>query len=159
MGAETDAVSCRAVRVDAGRAGDVHLAGVAMPVVSSTIVEDRVQRDGRRSVREAHTLDTGEIAHVEYLAEAKAVVEDMLPIRSALIDEQIAAQEVASKAESAADAKRAAAILKLDDQAIADILKVDVTVVADEKGRLADDAAKVDGKVDALAAVIAAVVE
>jgi len=65
-----------------------------MGVVTSVIVEDRVQRDGRRSVQEQHTDHLGRVQDVFYLAEADADVAAMLPVRAALIDAQAAQAEL-----------------------------------------------------------------
>lgn len=67
-----------------------------MPITSSVIVEDRVQRDRRRAVREQHRDHTGVIHEVAYLAEADADVSAMLPIRAALIEDALAAAELAA---------------------------------------------------------------
>jgi hypothetical protein len=65
-----------------------------MPIVSSAIVEDRVQRDGRRSVQERHVDHLGGVQDVFYLAEAGADVAAMLPVRAALMDAQVAQAEL-----------------------------------------------------------------
>jgi len=57
-----------------------------MPIVSSSIVEDRVQRDGRRSVRERHVDHAGETQEVAYLAEADADVNVMMAARVPVLD-------------------------------------------------------------------------
>ena len=41
-----------------------------MPIVSSVIVEDRAQRDGRRRIREQHTDHLGKVIPFTYLAAA-----------------------------------------------------------------------------------------
>ncbi len=43
-----------------------------MPIVSSIIVEDHVQQDGRRSIAERHTDQTGGVQFARYLAEVAA---------------------------------------------------------------------------------------
>lgn len=65
-----------------------------MSIVSSTIIEDAPQVDGRRAIRERHT-DSHGIAHdVDYLAEADADVESILATHAAGVAAQLAATEV-----------------------------------------------------------------
>lgn len=67
-----------------------------MPILASSIVEDRVQVDGRRAVREAHTDDLGQVQVVDYLAEPDADVQAVLPIRAAILDALAAERELAA---------------------------------------------------------------
>lgn len=107
-----------------------------MSIVTSTIVEDRIQIDGRRSIIERHVDDLGVEHLVFYLAESKEDVEAMLPIRAAQIDQQLADQGEQRAAEALADKLHAVALLKLGDQDIADILKIEVADVAATKEEL-----------------------
>ena len=72
-----------------------------MPITSSTIVSDATQVDGRRRVLERHTDHVGGIHDVSYLASAGDDVSLMLPIRAALIEDQLAAAEIAANLEEA----------------------------------------------------------
>ncbi len=65
-----------------------------MSIVSSVIVEDVAQKDGRRSVRERHTDNLGLFHFVEYLAEAGADVNAAMTARVAQIEADMAAAEV-----------------------------------------------------------------
>lgn len=74
-------------------------------ISSSTIIEDAVQVDGRRHVRERHVDNMGMPHDVFYIAEAEADVSAMLPIRAAQIVEQLEAAELAAnEAEALNDA-------------------------------------------------------
>jgi hypothetical protein len=57
-----------------------------MAIVSSQIIEDRVQVDGRRSVRERHTDDLDSVHDVSYLAEAEANISTTMAARVAQIE-------------------------------------------------------------------------
>lgn len=65
-----------------------------MPIVNSTIIEDRAQVDGRRFVRERHTDNLGAIQEVSYLAEAGADVNAAMTARVATLDAQAKAKEI-----------------------------------------------------------------
>jgi hypothetical protein len=70
-----------------------------MPVASSTHAVGHPQADGRRYVREIHTLTAGSPIVAEYLAGAELVEADYLAIRTARvarINEQLAAAEYES---------------------------------------------------------------
>lgn len=116
-----------------------------MSIVSSAIVEDHAQIDGRRSIIEHHTDDQGVVYAVFYLAEAEAVVEEMLPIRAALLEAALAEQAARREAQTAADQLRAVELLKLSDESIGAILQVPVDAVADEKAKLEAQASDKDG--------------
>lgn len=64
-----------------------------MAVVSSVIIEDHAQVDGRRHVRERHTTDLGDVIDVQYVAEADADVEASLAPRAAQIEAQLVENE------------------------------------------------------------------
>lgn len=66
-----------------------------MPITASIIVEDRVQRDLRRSIRERHTDHLGGVQDVAYLAEANADASATMAARVATIEAQLAAAELA----------------------------------------------------------------
>lgn len=120
--------------------------GVTVPIVSSKIVEDHAQIDGRRSVRELHVSDDGAEHFVEYLAEPKADIAEMLSVRAKQLDAMLAAQQEQKEADAIAEKMRAQELLKLADSSIAAILKVPIEVVAEENDKLekiADD--KEDG--------------
>lgn len=67
-----------------------------MPIISSAIIEDAIQHDGRRSVRERHIDSEGRVYDVMYLAEAGAAIADMLPVRAAQLDAQLVDEELAA---------------------------------------------------------------
>lgn len=110
-------------------------------IVESTVIEDSRQVDGRRHVREVHVDDVGVEHHVTYLAESKADVNAMLPIRAAQIDEQISQRQADEQSSAIAEKERAVELLKLGDDSIAKILMVPIERVSDEKTKL-DDASK-----------------
>lgn len=60
-----------------------------MPIVSSIIVEDHPQRDGRRAVREQHTDHNGQHHYAMYLAEPAANVSAMMTARAATLSDAI----------------------------------------------------------------------
>lgn len=64
-----------------------------MPVVSSSILEDRPQRDGRRSVRERHTDHAGRTHDVTYLAEPGDDVETVMLARVPSVNTSLAEAE------------------------------------------------------------------
>lgn len=55
-------------------------------IVSSKIIEDAPQKDGRRWITERHTRDDGTYQDVTYMAESTDAVGDMLLIRAAQIE-------------------------------------------------------------------------
>lgn len=64
-----------------------------MPVTNSQITEDRAQADGRRWVTESHTLSTGDVRKVTYLADAgldaPQVMASRVPaINAAMVEEE-----------------------------------------------------------------------
>lgn len=61
---------------------------------SSTIIEDREQKDGRRSVRELHIDALGKEHIIQYLAESGADVNARMTARAAELDDQLSKQEV-----------------------------------------------------------------
>ena len=66
-----------------------------MSIVSSQVVEDHAQRDGRRAVREHHTDHLGVVHAVSYLAEAAADVQTALAARAPQITQVLADAEIA----------------------------------------------------------------
>lgn len=64
-----------------------------MPVASSNHVVGHLQADGRRYVRETHTLTVGAPVVIEYLAAADADYVAIRDARAALLNEQLAQQE------------------------------------------------------------------
>lgn len=65
-----------------------------MPIVSSVIVEDRTQVDGRRSVRERHIDQVDAVQFVAYLALAGVDVAAIMAARVALLDAALIANEI-----------------------------------------------------------------
>jgi hypothetical protein len=57
-----------------------------LPIVSSVVVQDAAQRDGRRAVRERHTDQLGLTCDVFYLAEAAASAPAALAVHAGVID-------------------------------------------------------------------------
>ncbi len=74
-----------------------------MSIVNSVIVENVVQKDGRRSVRERHTDHVGVPHFVNYMAEAGANVNTALAARVAKIEAQLASAEVDDNVQRAMD--------------------------------------------------------
>lgn len=60
-----------------------------MPIVSSQIVEDRAQIDGRRSIRERHVDHAGNEQFVSYLADAVANVAQTMSDRVAQLSDAV----------------------------------------------------------------------
>lgn len=65
-----------------------------MPIVSSEIIEDSPQVDGRRAIRERHVDSHGTPHDVDYLADADADLDAMLSLHAAGVAVQLAAAEV-----------------------------------------------------------------
>jgi hypothetical protein len=65
-----------------------------MSIVSSIIVEDHAQVDGRRSVRERHTDHLGAVEDVSYLAEVGADVATAMTTRVAILEARAAETEM-----------------------------------------------------------------
>jgi hypothetical protein len=72
-----------------------------VPITNSIIIQDAVQIDGRRVIREQHTDHLGGLHYATYMAEVGADATLMLPIRAALIEDQLAAAEIAANVEEA----------------------------------------------------------
>ena len=66
-----------------------------MSIVSSQVVEDRAQIDGRRDVREHHTDHLGVVHAVNYLAESGADIQAALTARAPQIAQALADAEIA----------------------------------------------------------------
>lgn len=64
-----------------------------MSIVNSQIIEDRVQRDGRRSIGELHTDHVGGTYYYTYLAEAADNVQARMAARVAEIEAGLAKSE------------------------------------------------------------------
>ena len=62
-------------------------------IISSTIIEDRSQRDGRRSVTERHVDSTGSAHDVYYLAESNTDVNVAMAARVPQITANLQAAE------------------------------------------------------------------
>jgi len=65
-----------------------------MAIVSSTIIEDAPQRDGRRHVCERHVDHAGLIHFVRYMAEAAANVSAVMAARVAAIEAELKEREL-----------------------------------------------------------------
>lgn len=74
-----------------------------MSITNSVIVEDRAQRDGRRSIREQHTDSAGGLHYVDYLAEAAANVSAIMTARVAKLESTWADAEIESNYQRALD--------------------------------------------------------
>lgn len=121
---------------------------ISMPIVSSKIVEDSPQKDGRRAVRELHVDSLGREQFVSYLAEKAAKLADMLPIRAAQIDEQLKAAEIA-KAVEHAEAVGGFEGFEFEDCTPTDA-KLAIAEMLPEKQAAADDAADRAAKLEAV---------
>lgn len=67
-----------------------------MPIVSSVVLLDSTQIDGRRDIYEVHTDQTGVEVCVSYLAEPGDDVAAILAARAAQISADLAAAELAA---------------------------------------------------------------
>lgn len=65
-----------------------------MSITNSTILEDRVQLDGRRHVRERHTDHLGTQHHVAYMAESGANATTTMTARVAQLESALASSEL-----------------------------------------------------------------
>lgn len=65
-----------------------------MAIVSSTIVEDAAQRDGRRHITERHVDHAGLIHFVRYIAERLANVSEAMAARVASIEAEMKSREL-----------------------------------------------------------------
>ena len=88
-------------------------------IVSSVIVEDRAQRDGRRAVRERHTDQLGLVYDVAYFAEPGTNASAMLAPRAAQIDADLTASEIAANESRAFDQQPATLSYSTRDQFLA----------------------------------------
>lgn len=71
-------------------------------IVTSTILEDHSQKDGRRAITERHTFDDGTYQDVSYLAEPKDDVKAMLGERAKQIEADAAQRQAEIEREAAA---------------------------------------------------------
>jgi hypothetical protein len=67
-----------------------------MPIVASSVIEDRAQADGRRSIREQHTDQLGLNYYMQYLADASFVATSLLATHAAQISADLTANEIAN---------------------------------------------------------------
>ncbi len=72
-----------------------------MPIVSSAVIDDRAQRDGRRAVREQHVDDQAVVYTVDYLAEQGADTAAPLAARAVQLAADLAAAELAANVQAA----------------------------------------------------------
>src|SRR3990167_5429163 len=63
-------------------------------ITSSTIIEDSIQADGRRFIRERHTDHLGVFHEISYLAESTANAETAMTARVTQIVEQLKQAEI-----------------------------------------------------------------
>lgn len=64
-------------------------------IVSSQIVEDRVQVDGRRAIQERHVDHVGRVESVFYLSEAGDNVDAIMLARVPVLEQQATERELA----------------------------------------------------------------
>lgn len=69
-----------------------------MAVVSSLVIEDMVQVDGRRWVRERHMLTGGGTRDVVYMAEVGANAQLALAANAIVLADQLTQEEIAANA-------------------------------------------------------------
>ena len=67
-----------------------------MAITTSVIQSNALQVDGRSRVFERHTDHLGEHYLISYIAESGDVVANNLPTNAALLEEQLAAEEIAA---------------------------------------------------------------
>ena len=72
-----------------------------MPIVNSTIIVDHAQVDGRRRIWERHQDHLGVSHLVAYIAESADDVTQNLAPNAVLIEDQLAAAEIAANLEEA----------------------------------------------------------
>ncbi len=65
-------------------------------ITQSSIIEDSIQIDGRRQIRERHVDHLGQPYDYSWMAEAGQDVEAVLPARAAQIEADLAAAEIAA---------------------------------------------------------------
>lgn len=65
-----------------------------MPIVSSTILEDAAQRDGRRWIRERHTDQLGVAQVITYLGAANTDAAAVMAARVSVLDAALIADEI-----------------------------------------------------------------
>lgn len=76
-----------------------------MPIISSQIITDSAQADGRRYIRERHTDHLSKLYDVVYLAEIEATIQDVLLTRAALITEELRKHEINTNLKKALNAE------------------------------------------------------
>lgn len=67
-----------------------------MPIVSSVIVDNALQKDGRRWIREHHTDHVGVVRAVQYLAAAGFNTATAMAARVAVLDAEMTQNEIAT---------------------------------------------------------------
>ena len=70
-----------------------------MAIVSSEVMEDSVQVDGRRMIREKHTDDSGGEHFYSYMAESGTDEDAVLAARAAWLPDYLAEQEILANME------------------------------------------------------------
>lgn len=83
-----------------------------MPIISSIILENQPQSDGRRSVRERHTADDGTNYDACYLAEPGTDVNAVMVARVPILDQMLADAASAANEQAARVAAAQAAVLQ-----------------------------------------------
>ena len=94
-----------------------------MAIVTSVLVYNRVQADGRRKVREDHTDDLGRVHTIYTLIDDKADADAIMAARVAGLDAQLAAEQADRDervAEEAANVKLDIYIKGLPDKTLTD---------------------------------------
>ena len=96
-----------------------------MPIVSSEIVADDAQADGRRYIREHHTDDAG-VVHTfgPVLAPANTNAEAVMLARVPQIEAQIAATVISAQRGDDADSGHVKEQIYLDDLSEADAIRL-----------------------------------
>lgn len=72
----------------------LNIYGCKMPVISSQIIEDHAQADGRRWVAEEHTTSLGEKLVIRYLAAVSSNVAQIMADRVDSLDQRLKDREI-----------------------------------------------------------------
>lgn len=109
-----------------------------LTLVSSSIVFESVQEDGRRAVSEEHRFSNGAILNVDYTAEPNEDLSVRLADHGASLLSELIADDERSKAMAQKEVRRASALLSLPDSTLCDILGFENTVerIAEERFNL-----------------------
>lgn len=102
-------------------------------IVSSRIISESVEADGRRLVHELHIDSDGHEWQVTYVAEADADTKATLQDRVPRLNQQIANRAAERKAVEEAEAARDAVLKELSVEQVAAVLMVDESEAAKRK--------------------------